>query len=231
MNLKINKIINFSSVDGPGNRLVVFAQGCNLNCIYCHNPETIDYNQEGYMIEVDDLVKKIVDAKNFISGVTFSGGECSLQYKEIIEVCKKLKKHQMKIMLDTNFSESKEVYSELSEHIEAFIVDLKAYDENIHKRLTGKDNLQILQNIERFYDKIYEVRCVIVPGYNDNEKEMISMFEFINSLDNNINVKLIKFRPYGVREPYDSIESPNDDLMEKYLKLGNKIGLKNIYYK
>ena len=73
MNLKINKIINFSSVDGPGNRLVVFAQGCNLNCIYCHNPETIDYNQEGYMIDVDDLVKRVVDAKNFISGVTFSG--------------------------------------------------------------------------------------------------------------------------------------------------------------
>ena len=60
---------------------------------------------------------------------------------------------------------------------------------------------------------------------------MVSMFEFIDSLDNNIKVKLIKFRPYGVREPYDSIDTPNDDLMEKYLKLGNKIGLKNIYYK
>ncbi|MEA3424244.1 MAG: radical SAM protein [Bacillota bacterium] len=231
MKLKINKIINFSSVDGPGNRLVVFVQGCNLNCIYCHNPETIDYNQEGYMIEVDDLVNKIADAKNFISGVTFSGGECSLQYKEIIEVCKELKKHKIKIMLDTNFSMAEEVYSELSEYVEAFIVDLKAYDRNIHKRLTGEDNFQILENIERFYDKIYEVRCVIVPGYNDNEKEIASMFEFINSLDDDIKVKLIKFRPYGVRKPYDLIESSNDDLMEEYLESAKKIGLKNIYYK
>ena len=37
----INKIIPFSSVDGPGNRTAIFLQGCNFNCQYCHNPETI----------------------------------------------------------------------------------------------------------------------------------------------------------------------------------------------
>ncbi len=36
----INKIIPFSSVDGPGNRTAIFLQGCNFNCKYCHNPET-----------------------------------------------------------------------------------------------------------------------------------------------------------------------------------------------
>lgn len=38
----VNKIIPFSSVDGPGNRTAVFLQGCNYNCQYCHNPETIN---------------------------------------------------------------------------------------------------------------------------------------------------------------------------------------------
>ena len=36
----VNKIIPFSSVDGPGNRTAVFFQGCNWDCRYCHNPET-----------------------------------------------------------------------------------------------------------------------------------------------------------------------------------------------
>lgn len=40
---KINKLIPFSSVDGPGNRFAVFLQGCNFNCGYCHNPETINH--------------------------------------------------------------------------------------------------------------------------------------------------------------------------------------------
>lgn len=39
----VNKIISFSAVDGYGNRTAVFLQGCNQNCQYCHNPETIQY--------------------------------------------------------------------------------------------------------------------------------------------------------------------------------------------
>ncbi len=39
---KINKLIPFSCVDGPGNRFAIFLQGCNFNCLYCHNPETIN---------------------------------------------------------------------------------------------------------------------------------------------------------------------------------------------
>ena len=41
MEALVNKIIPFSSVDGPGNRTAIFLQGCNFNCQYCHNPETI----------------------------------------------------------------------------------------------------------------------------------------------------------------------------------------------
>ena len=38
----VNKIIPFSNVDGPGNRTAVFFQGCSFNCLFCHNPETIN---------------------------------------------------------------------------------------------------------------------------------------------------------------------------------------------
>lgn len=41
MRMAVNKIIPFSCIDGPGNRMVIFFQECNFHCGYCHNPETI----------------------------------------------------------------------------------------------------------------------------------------------------------------------------------------------
>ena len=38
----VNKIIPFSNVDGPSNRMAIFFQGCQFNCRFCHNPETIN---------------------------------------------------------------------------------------------------------------------------------------------------------------------------------------------
>lgn len=38
----VTDVIEFSAVDGPGNRFVVFTQGCNLDCVACHNPYTIN---------------------------------------------------------------------------------------------------------------------------------------------------------------------------------------------
>lgn len=45
----VNRIIPFSSVDGPGNRTAIFLQGCNFNCLYCHNPETINLCRNCFM--------------------------------------------------------------------------------------------------------------------------------------------------------------------------------------
>jgi YjjW family glycine radical enzyme activase len=66
---KINKILDSSFVDGPGNRAVVFFQGCNFHCLYCHNPYTInecihcgicvEHCPENALIQVDDKVRWI----------------------------------------------------------------------------------------------------------------------------------------------------------------------------
>ena len=57
----ISKIETFGLVDGPGIRTVVFLNGCNLRCKYCHNPETWTKKETNYT--VDELVKKILRMK------------------------------------------------------------------------------------------------------------------------------------------------------------------------
>ena len=90
----IHSIESMSTVDGPGIRYVVFMQGCNLRCRFCHNVDTWSHlkNKE---YTVEELVKKILNAKEYFEfsggGVTFSGGEPLLQTEFLLEVCKELK--------------------------------------------------------------------------------------------------------------------------------------------
>ena len=75
--LRLAGVIRESIVDGPGIRLVVFAQGCPHHCPGCHNPDTHD-PQGGYDSDPDDLLK-VVRQNPILQGVTFSGGEPFLQ--------------------------------------------------------------------------------------------------------------------------------------------------------
>lgn len=82
----VNKIIPFSSVDGPGNRTAIFLQGCNFTCQYCHNPETIHL-----CINCGECVQycktqalKLVDSK-----VRYDSSRC-VQCDECIRHCKNM---------------------------------------------------------------------------------------------------------------------------------------------
>ena len=89
----IAAIETFGLVDGPGIRTVVFLNGCNLRCKFCHNPEMWKMGEENYTS--DEIVKKVLRSKPYFKdkgGVTFSGGEPLLQYDFLLETCKKLKK-------------------------------------------------------------------------------------------------------------------------------------------
>ena len=77
---QIADVVRFSWVDGPGNRFVVFLQGCNLNCLACHNPHTIPcQTPRARVVEVADLIEEIRPLAPFLGGVTVSGGEATLQ--------------------------------------------------------------------------------------------------------------------------------------------------------
>jgi len=82
---RLADIITFSSVDGPGNRFVVFLQGCNFDCISCHNPQTIPLSSHR-PVTVDDVMTRLRRAAPFLSGVTVSGGEATLQAEFVGEL-------------------------------------------------------------------------------------------------------------------------------------------------
>ena len=89
----VHSIQSLGTVDGPGVRAVVFLSGCPLRCIYCHNPDTWEC-QENQIVRADELVAKLLRFYPYIKtgGVTFSGGEPLLQAKFVAEVASALKR-------------------------------------------------------------------------------------------------------------------------------------------
>ena len=97
------KGFNFSQ-DGPGNRLVIHLQGCNLHCPWCSNPEGMNANG-GKNVSVEDLIEEIVSCKRLFfdgGGVTFTGGECTLQKDALRQILKACKQNRIHTTIETN---------------------------------------------------------------------------------------------------------------------------------
>ncbi|MGD9701421.1 MAG: radical SAM protein [Acidimicrobiia bacterium] len=196
-----------SYVDGPGNRFAVFLQGCNFDCIACHNPNTIPRRKVGTsrFVEVDDLLAQVRDAAPFLSGVTVSGGEATCQWQFVQELFHGIKSDRelsrLTTFVDSNGNADLHVWDVLLPWMDAAMIDLKALDADVHHYLTGEDNERVLASIEHLADlsRLYEVRLLLVPGVNDTDAQLDRTAEWLLRVDPEMRVKLIGFRQHGTR--------------------------------
>jgi len=217
----VHKIIPFSAVDGPGNRTGVFLQGCNFDCKYCHNPETIAFgmNEETTEMEPEEVVSEVMKNVPFIRGVTFSGGECTMQKAFLLEVIPMLKEKGLTVLLDSNGSLDFSKEEELMEMIDGVMLDIKAFDREEHKELTGRDNEIVLKNAVFLAEKgmLTEVRTVIAPTLYSCDKAVESIAKLLAPYNQQktIRYKLIQYRPHGVRKEYLNTKVPSKDYIEQ----------------
>lgn len=102
MELRIAGITEESVVDGPGIRLVVYAQGCLHVCPGCHNPENQDL-EGGYLVTLEELAEKI-EKNPFLDGVTFSGGEPFLQAEAFARLAQDFKPRGLTLVTYTGYT-------------------------------------------------------------------------------------------------------------------------------
>lgn len=105
--MKIGGLIKFSLVDYPGKvSAIVFAQGCNFRCSYCHNPELIARENKKQEIPEEEVFEFLKKRSGHLQGVVVSGGEPTLQ-EGIIAFLDRLKRLGYLVKLDTNGSNPK----------------------------------------------------------------------------------------------------------------------------
>uniref|UniRef100_A0A7C4M0Q7 Anaerobic ribonucleoside-triphosphate reductase activating protein n=1 Tax=candidate division CPR3 bacterium TaxID=2268181 RepID=A0A7C4M0Q7_UNCC3 len=105
--MKIGGFQGFSLVDYPGMVCaIIFTQGCNFRCHYCHNPELVISERFSENIPIENIYDFLEKRKEKLDAVVITGGEPTLQ-PDIIEVIKRIKKMGFLIKIDTNGSKPK----------------------------------------------------------------------------------------------------------------------------
>lgn len=199
---KVHSIESFGTVDGPGIRFVLFLQGCHLKCKYCHNRDTWDIKGGNYA-SLDDIFNKIMRYKNYIhpnGGVTITGGEPLLQVNFLIELFTKLKKEGIHTCIDTSGMVSlTDDIKKLLSMTDLVLLDIKHIDDEKCKDLVGFSNKLELAFARYLSDNNIPVwiRQVLIPGYTDDEKDLIKLRDFINSLSNVQKVEILPYHNLG----------------------------------
>lgn len=215
--LKVHSIETFGTGDGPGIRLVVFLQGCNFRCLYCHNPDTqaATGGKDTSSEEILELLKKQKPYFKNKGGLTVSGGEALLQRQALLDLFSKAKKAGFNTVLDTNGSILDEDSKRLLEVTDLVLLDVKHIDPIWHQKVTKASNINVLR-FAKYLEEIKKpmwLRYVLVPGYTNQEEFLVKWAKYFTKYKSIQRVEILPFHKYG---------------FYKYQKLGIKNPLKNI---
>jgi len=135
-------------------------------------------------------------------GVTLSGGEPLLQpdfSASLLRACKEIGIHTA---VDTCGHADSDIVSKVSKHVDLFLYDLKLINDEKHAKFTGVSNKLILENLKRLSDNGQKiiVRFPLVPGVNDDEKDVLELGGFVSSLKGVKELSILPYHKAGVEK-------------------------------
>ena len=164
----------------------------------CLGEARISYGKE---VTVDELLPLLLEDRDFYEtsggGVTLSGGECLMQADFCAELLRRLKAEGIHTAVDTCGFVSKETLDKVVSFTDIFLYDLKAYDEDVHIKCTGRSNKQILENL-KYLDSLgknIEIRIPYVPEYNSDQIEKIAFL--LSELKHITNIRVLPYHNYA----------------------------------
>ena len=165
--------------------LSVGSLGCNLHCQFCQNWQISQTSVEGSQrvaekINVDEVIRLALSKKDNL-GIAYTYNEPTIFYEFMLDVAKKAKENNLKNMMVTNGFINEHPLNELHEFMDAYSVDLKAFNDEFFIKYT-KSKLnpvkEALINIAKA-DKHLEITNLVIPGLNDNPYEFEQMVRWI----------------------------------------------------
>jgi pyruvate formate lyase activating enzyme len=217
--------------------LAVFFHACTLNCLFCQNwhfkKESLSHRTAG----AEDLV---ADVNDLTSCICFFGGDATPQLPFAFNASRlaleKKKGKVLRICWESNGTMHKGYLDEMIrlslESGGCIKMDLKAWDDTLHKALTGVTNRRTLENFSRAGERTRErpvppllvASTLLVPGYID-EDEVRQIARFIASVNPDIPYSLLGFYPHFYLSDLPLIPA---QLAERCRRAALDEGLKNV---
>lgn len=274
MRALVSRLLTHSFVDGPGNRAVIFLQGCQIACLYCHNPQTqqicngcgvcvagcpggalspgatggpLNWDPElcqgcdqcisvcpnsadprSLSYTATELMDWLRPLSPFVSGVTVSGGEPMLQVEFLAEFFPLVRQNGLSTMIETNGLVAWDRYERILPWLDGALVDLKVWESDRHRALTGLGNELLKENLRHLAAarKLTEVRMPIIPGFSDTAEHVRAAAGYLADLDPAIPVKLLRFRTHGTHGVAAGWTSPEEGLMAELAEVARGAGLR-----
>ena len=228
-----------SAVDGPGVRVVAWTAGCMWRCLYCHNPDTWTMSN-GIPVTVAKAVEELGKYRHGLKvmsgGFTLSGGEPLMQHRFAVKLFTAAKAMGIHTALDSNgFYGSRLTDTEL-ETIDLVLLDIKTWDPDRHRRLTGMDvgpTLDFARRLAALRRPIW-LRYVLVPGLTDDLEDISQTAGFAAGLGNVERVDVLpfhqmgrfKWKQLGIDYTLETVEPPTAELVERACAVFRATGLK-----
>ena len=208
-------------------------QRCGLCARQCYS-KTLKYVGKEMTVEevFGEIMKDEVFYKNSGGGVTFSGGEPLAQGEFCLEVAKRCGRRIHTAMETCGYGDP-ELAVALAKELDLIFFDVKHFDPQMHKKLTGVSNELILENLWSIQDTAREirVRTPLIAGLNDDRENIRATAELCAELKAVKEWELLPFHNLGehkyeaIGKPYDAsqFKKPDTEHLDEMIELANTI--------
>jgi pyruvate formate lyase activating enzyme len=201
----------------PGKNILSIGEvGCNLFCTFCQNHHISqcfakDFNAF-HAVDSEQILKTALNTKNNI-GVAYTYNEPFTFYEFMLDTAKLVKEKTLKNVVVSNGYINPKPLKQILPLIDAFNIDLKAFDNNFYKKFTKGKLEPVLETLKIIaaHGNHLEITNLVIPGLNDDDKKFEKMVKWIaGELGPHIPLHLSRYFPqYKLDLPPTPIEKLN----------------------
>lgn len=210
--------------------------GCNFRCAWCQNDDISQMSKEATRDEIANKIGIDIEPAQIIEhalksncpSISYTYTEPTIFLEFALDTMKLAKKAGLNNIWVSNGYFSPETLNLISPYLDAINIDLKGFSEDNYLKYSGAELQPVLDNIKDIYKrKIHlELTTLIVPGVNDDKKQLKEIANFIATISKDIPWHISKFFPaYKMMD----IDPTTNDVLDSAETIGKYAGLKYIF--